>query len=51
MRIYNVILLIIAACIVGVIFFFACKYTYESKLSVTFVTEKKYKKKHDNNYL
>ncbi len=34
MRIYNVILLIIAACIVGVIFFFAYKYTYESKLSI-----------------
>lgn len=33
-RIYNVILLFIAVCIVGVIFFFACKYTYESKLSI-----------------
>lgn len=34
MRTYNVILLFITACIGGVIFFFACKYTYESKLSI-----------------
>lgn len=34
MRIYNAILLFIVACIGGVVFFFACKYTYESKLSV-----------------
>ncbi len=34
MRTYNVILLIIAACIGGVVFFFTCKYAYESKLSI-----------------
>lgn len=34
MRTYNVILLFIAACIGGVVFFFTCKYTYESKLSI-----------------
>lgn len=33
MRTYNIILLAISVCIGGVIFFFACKYTYESKLS------------------
>lgn len=34
MRTYNIILLFIATCISGVVFFFACTYTYESKLSV-----------------
>lgn len=34
MRTYNIILLFIAACIGGVVFFFTCKYTYESKLSI-----------------
>lgn len=34
MRTYNVILLFIAACIGGVVFFFTCKYTYEYKLSI-----------------
>lgn len=34
MRGYNAILLFIAACIGGAIFFFTCKYTYESKLSI-----------------
>ena len=33
MKTYNIILLAIAICIGGVTFFFACKYTYESKLS------------------
>lgn len=33
MKIYNVILLAIAVCIGGVVFFFACKYAYESKSS------------------
>lgn len=33
MKIYNIILLAIAICIGGVVFFFACKYTYEFKLS------------------
>ncbi|MDE6986732.1 MAG: hypothetical protein K2P55_07320 [Bacteroides acidifaciens] len=32
MKTYNIILLSIAVCIGGVIFFFTCKYTYESKL-------------------
>lgn len=31
--IYNIILLAIAVCIGGVIFFFACKYAYGSKSS------------------
>jgi hypothetical protein len=34
MRTYNIILLFIAACIGGVVFFFTCKYTYEYKLSI-----------------
>lgn len=34
MRTKNIILLAIIACVGGVAFFFACKYTYESKLSV-----------------
>ncbi len=33
MKIYNIILLAIAVCIGGVVFFFACKFAYESKLS------------------
>lgn len=40
MRIKNVILLAVIACIGGVTFFFACKYTYESKLSVLKKTAK-----------
>lgn len=34
MRTKNIILLVAIACIGGVAFFFACKYTYESKLSI-----------------
>lgn len=34
MRTKNIILLVAIACIGGVVFFFACKYIYEFKLSV-----------------
>lgn len=40
MRTKNIILLAVIACIGGVAFFFACKYTYESKLSVLKKTAK-----------